>query len=345
MKINDKEIGVGGAYIIAELSGNHNQSIDLAIETIKAVATTGADAIKLQTYTADTITLNVDKPGFMTDSDGLWAGQTLYSLYEKAYTPWDWHPELKKVAELNGLDFFSSPFDFTSVDFLESLDVPAYKIASFEINDIPLIDYAAKKKKPMIISTGIASEADIDLAINTCKKAGNEDIILLKCTSEYPAQLEDANLRAIPFLREKFNVPVGLSDHTLGHTVPMVAAALGASIIEKHVILDKSLGGVDSAFSLDIKQFREMVNSVRDVEKSLGKSEIFLTEKILKARESSRSLYVVKNVKKGEIVTSENLRSIRPGYGLHTMYYYELLGKTFTKNVEIGSPMKLEYAK
>lgn len=341
MKINKKIIGGSYVYIIAELSGNHNQSIELAIETIKAVATTGADAIKLQTYTADTITLNINKPDFMTNPEGLWAGQTLYSLYEKSFTPWEWHEELKHVAEAHGLDFFSSPFDFSAVDFLANLDVSAYKIASFEITDIPLIEYAAKVGKPIIISTGIAAEEDIALAISTCRQVGNNDIILLKCTSEYPASPEDANLNSIPLMRERFGVPIGLSDHTLGTSVPVVATALGASVIEKHVILDRALGGVDATFSLDIKQFKEMVSSVRTTEKILGVGSLQRTAKMDKARESSRSLYVTQDVKKGDLITAKNLRSIRPGFGLHTKHYFELMGRRFAVDIETGTPMAL----
>lgn len=339
MKINQKVIGEGRTYIIAELSGNHNQDFGIAAKTVLAVASTGADAIKLQTYTADTLTLNVKDQGFMTDSDGPWAGQSLYSLYQKAYTPWEWHRPLQKIAHDHGLDFFSSPFDTSSVDFLARLDVPAYKIASFEITDIPLIEYMASKGKPVIISTGIADENDIKLALDACERSGNVDVILLKCTSEYPASIGEANLRSISLLRERFGVPVGISDHTLGTIVPLVAVTLGAAVIEKHVILDRALGGVDSSFSLSIEEFAQMVREIRSAEQALGIGSLSRTAKMEKARCSSRSLYVVKGVVKGQLIEPCNLRSIRPGFGLHPRHYAELLGKRYAADATIGTPM------
>jgi len=342
MRIGKTEIGTGHTYVIAELSGNHNRSFDLAVDTIKALATTGADAIKLQTYTADTITLDVSKPEFMTRSDGPWAGQSLYSLYQKAYTPWEWHAPLQTIAHECGLDFFSSPFDFSAVDLLASLDVPAYKIASFEITDIPLIDYVARQRKPVIISTGIADESDIQLALDTCYQAGNEDVILLKCTSEYPAPPEHANLKTIPLMIERFGVQVGLSDHSLGTIVPAVSVGLGAVVIEKHVILDKNLGAVDSAFSLDPNEFREMVDAVRLAESTLGVGSLKLTPEMAKSRLSARSLYVSQDVLEGEVITPHNLRSVRPGHGMHTKFYRALLGKHFSRDAEAGTAMSTD---
>ena len=340
MKIGEKTIGNGRTYIVAELSGNHNNSIDLAVETVRAVANAGADAIKLQTYTPDTMTLNLEKPEFMTRASGPWAGQALYSLYQKAYMPWEWQAPLQTVARAAGLDLFSTPFDFTAVDFLAELAVPAYKIASYEITDIPLIEHVARQNRPVIISTGIADEGDISLALEACSRAGNSDIILLKCTSEYPTPPEEANLSAIPLMRDRFGVLVGLSDHTLGMTVPIASVGLGIAMLEKHVILDRSLGGVDSTFSLDVNELREMVKAVRYVEKAMGTPSLMRSPKIEEeARNSSRSLYVARSVSKGELITPENLRSVRPGHGLHPKYYYSLIGKRFSRNAEVGTPM------
>lgn len=327
--------------IIAELSANHNQQKDVAIETIRAAKRAGADAIKLQTYTADTITIDSDKDYFKI-KEGLWKGRNLYELYKEAYTPWEWHEELFKVAKEEGLICFSSPFDKTAVDFLEQLDVPAYKIASFEIQDIPLIDYAAKKGKPMIISTGIADFEDIELVVKTCRDAGNNQIVLLKCTSAYPAQVEDANLAMIPLLKKTFGTEVGLSDHTLGITVPIAATILGARVIEKHFILDKSIGGPDASFSLDVNEFSQMVQAVRDAEKSIGKESFELSEKVMKNRRFGRSLFVVENIQKGEPITEKNVRSIRPGMGLHPKYFKEVLGKKAKSDIERGTPLSLD---
>lgn len=344
IRIGDKKISDNsGAFIIAEISANHNQDFDIAVKTIKAIKESGADAVKIQTYTADTITLDSDKKYFQVNQGTIWDGTTLHKLYQQAYTPWDWQPKLKKVAEDLGLVFFSTPFDFSSVDFLEEMDVPCYKIASFEINDIPLIEYAAKKKKPMIISTGISELTDIEEAISTCHKAGNDKLIILKCTSAYPTPLEELNLRTIPDIAKRFNVISGLSDHTMGSVVPIAATALGAKVIEKHFILDRKIGGPDASFSMEPQEFKDMVKSVRDVEKSLGKVNYELTPKAKKSREHSRSLFVVQDVKKGEVFTSENLKSIRPAFGLHTRYYYEILGKTATQDIERGEPMKKGY--
>jgi len=328
-------------FIIAELSANHNGSIETAIETIKAAKRCGADAIKLQTYTADTITLDSDKDDFVIKGT-IWEGRTLHDLYKEAYTPWEWHETLFKVAKDEGLVCFSSPFDNTSVDFLEKLNTPAYKIASFEITDIPLIAYVAKKGKPIIISTGIAEMADIELAVATCKKAGNHDIALLKCTSSYPAPFEEANLIMIKDLAERFGVITGLSDHTLGITAPIVAVCFGAKIIEKHFILDKALGGPDVEFSLDENEFAEMVKSVREAEKAIGKVDYTLTEKQKKGKDFARSLYVAEDILAGNVITETNVRSVRPGFGLHPKYLKEILGKKVNRNLEKGTALSFE---
>ncbi len=341
MKIAEFDLSKS-TFIIAELSANHGQDIKIAIDTIKAAKKAGADAIKLQTYTADTLTIDSSKDYFKI-SGGLWDGRTLYDLYKEAYTPWEWHEELFRVAAEEGLICFSSPFDNTAVDLLESLNTPAYKIASFEIQDTPLIAYAASKQKPIIISTGIASEKDIELAIETCRKEQNNQIILLKCTSAYPAPIELANIRTMVDMKQRFNVEVGLSDHTLGNTVPVVAATLGACVIEKHFILDKSIGGPDASFSLDPAEFRSMVTDVRNAEKALGQVSYELSETVQKNRKFARSLFVVENIQKGEKFTLQNIRSIRPGYGLHPKHLPEILGKTATRNIDRGTPMEMDF--
>jgi pseudaminic acid synthase len=338
--IGDKAVGEGaGAFIIAELSANHNQSFEIAVQSVHAAKEAGADAIKLQTYTADTITIDSDLECFKIKGGTLWDGNTLYQLYQKAYTPWNWQPELKKIAEEIGLICFSSPFDNTAVDFLEEMKVPAYKIASFEITDIPLIEYVASKKKPVIISTGIASIEDIHEAIDACKRMGNNQIALLKCTSEYPAAIEDANLLSIPYLSNTFGTITGLSDHTLGSTVAVAAVVLGARIIEKHFILDKKIGGPDAAFSLDPAEFKQMVHEIRTTEKTLGRATIELTEKTIANRRFARSLFVVRNIEAGEEFTKENIRSIRPNNGLHPKYFTQILGKTAKKSISRGTPL------
>jgi len=346
MKIGNRIIGEGHpCFIIAELSANHNGNIDVAIETIKAAKKTGADAIKLQTYTPDTLTIDCDNKYFKIDGGTLWDGKTLYELYGEAYTPWEWHKTLFEVAKEEGLICFSSPFDSTAVDFLEELDVPAYKIASFEIQDIPLIEYTASKGKPIIMSTGIAEEKDIQLAVDACRKVGNNDIVLLKCTSSYPAPLELANLNTIPDLRKRFNVEVGFSDHTYGSLAPTVAKSLGACVIEKHFILDKEIGGPDADFSLDVQEFSNMVSAVRDTEKLLGEVSYKISDKVQKNRKFARSLFVVKDVKEGDLITKENVRSIRPGYGMHPKYYQEVMGKTFNSNINKGEPLNSKHFK
>jgi len=337
-----ENILIGGehqTFIIAELSANHLQNFDIAVDTIKAMKESGADAVKLQTYTPDTITIDSDNECFQIDQGTLWDGKTLYQLYQEAYTPWEWQPKLKEIAEELGLICFSSPFDRTAVDFLEEMNVPAYKVASFEITDIPLIEYIASKGKPVIISTGIATLADIEEAVNACLRMGNDQIALLKCTSSYPALLEESNLRNIPNLADTFNTVVGLSDHTLGISAPIASVSLGAKIIEKHFILDRKMGGPDAAFSLEPDEFRSMVEAVRDVEKALGTVNYDLTEKTKRSREFSRSLFVVNNIKAGESLTEENVRSIRPGFGLHPRYLEQIIGKNARNDIKKGTPL------
>ena len=330
-------------FIIAELSANHNGSLDNALATIKAAKRAGADCIKLQTYTADTITLDCDKDDFIIKGT-IWDGKKLHTLYQEAYTPWEWHEELYRVAKEEGLICFSSPFDKTAVDLLESLDSPAYKIASFEITDIPLIEYVASKMKPIIISTGIAELEDIELALDACHRMGNYDIALLKCTSSYPAPIEEANLCMVKDLAERYNVISGLSDHTLGSTAPVVATVFGAKIIEKHFIIDRAIGGPDASFSMNEEEFTAMVKAVREAEKAIGVVDYSLTEKQVKGRDFSRSLYIAEYMKAGEVFTEINLRSVRPGFGLHPKYYNQLLGKKATTHLEKGTPMQLDFA-
>jgi pseudaminic acid synthase len=325
--------------IVAEVSANHNGSYENAVNLIKEAAKAGVDAVKLQTYTADTITIDCNNDYFRIKQGTIWDNRNFYDLYKEAYTPWEWQPKLKKIAEEEGLICFSSPFDKTAVDFLEDMDVPAYKVASFEITDIPLIEYMASKGKPMILATGIATLSDIQEAVNACKKVGNTQIALLKCTSAYPAPYEDINLKTIPNLAETFGVIAGLSDHTLGITVPIAAVALGAKIIEKHFTLSRADGGPDSAFSLEPDELKAMVNAIRETEKALGAVSYELTDKMKKSREFSRSLFIVKDIKEGEVFTEENLRSIRPGFGLHTKYYRDVLGKCARTDICKGTPM------
>jgi pseudaminic acid synthase len=336
MKIGNFDLQKDGTYIIAELSANHNGSLQTALDTIKAAKEIGANAIKLQTYTADTLTLNCKNDDFMVKGGTLWDGKSLYELYEWATTPWEWHKELFAYARSLDIDIFSTPFDKSAVDFLEQFSPSAYKIASFEITDYELIRYTASKQKPIIISTGIATIDEILDVIDICKSVGNENVILLKCTSEYPALLEEANLKTISNMKETFGVEVGFSDHTLGITAPIVAVTLGAKVIEKHFILDKSIGGADCDFSLDKKEFSSMIQAVRETEKLLGRVDYSLNEKKQKQRRFSRSLYVSKEIKKGEIFTLENIKSVRPGFGLHPKYLNEILGKTALKDYKLG---------
>lgn len=335
---------MGKTFIIAEMSANHNQHKEVALETIRAAKKAGADAVKIQTYTADTITLNCDKPDFVV-GPGLWEGELLYNLYKKAYTPWEWHEEIFRVAQEEGIPCFSTPFDKTAVDLLENLNNPIYKIASFEITDIPLIKYIASKHKPIILSTGIAMEEDIQLALDTIFSEGNKDVTILKCTSAYPAPLEDANLLTIPDMKQRFGVKVGLSDHSPGSTVPMAAVALGAEVVEKHFIIDRSIGGPDSAFSMDEKEFAQMVQDVRDVEKTLGSVYYPIDPSKIKGREFCRTLYVAKDIKAGEVITEDNVRSVRPGFGLHPKYLPEVLGKTAVRDLEMGERFSIEMIK
>jgi pseudaminic acid synthase len=340
IKIEDKYIGdKHPVFIIAEVSANHLQKYDLAVETIKAIKESGADAVKLQTYTPDTITIDCDNEYFQIKHGTIWDGKNLYKLYEEAYTPWEWQPELKKIAEEMGLICFSSPFDQSAVDFLEKMNVSAYKIASFEITDIPLIEYIASKGKTVIISTGIATLSDIEEAINACKRMGNTQIALLKCTSAYPAPLEEINLNTIPNIKDTFKTVVGLSDHTLGISVPIASVALGAKIIEKHFILDRNMGGPDSEFSLEPHEFKAMVESVREIEKALGEVTYDLTEKARKSRDFSRSLFVVEDIFAGEMFTEQNVRSIRPGYGLHPKNLSNVIGKKAKSYLKKGTPL------
>ena len=326
-------------YIIAEMSGNHNMDYERAVKIVEAAKKAGADAIKLQTYTADTITLNSDAPCFQITQGTLWDGTTLHKLYEEAYTPWEWQPKLKELANSLGMDCFSSPFDFTSVDFLEKMDVPAYKIASFEITDIPLIKKVASTGKPVIISTGIATVEDIELALKTCKEAGNENVILLKCSSAYPAPYESINLNTMVDMADKFGCIMGLSDHTMGSAVSIAAVAMGAKVIEKHLTLARADGGVDAAFSMEPQEFKEMVEGIRNVEKAKGIVSYDLTDKQKSQRTFSRSLFIAADIKAGEILTPENLRSVRPANGLHTKYYEELLGRKVVRDCKYGEPM------
>ena len=343
-QIAEKEIGdENPTFIIAELSANHMNDFDIAVKTIKAMSEAGADAVKFQTFTPDTITIDCNNEYFKIKQGTVWDGQVLHELYEDAYMPWNWQPELKKIAEDLGLIAFSSPFDITSVDFLEDMDVPAYKIASFEITDIPLIEYVASKGKPIIISTGIASFKDIELAVKTCLDVGNNQVALLKCTSSYPAPLDEINLNTIPDMIEKFDCIIGLSDHTLGGEVSTAAVALGANIIEKHFILDRDMGGPDSEFSMEPHEFKQMVDSIRNVEKALGKVSYELSDKLKANREFSRSLFVVEDIKEGNIITEDNVRSIRPNFGIHPKYLKEILGKKVNKDLKKGTPFNLSF--
>ena len=338
MKIGNHQIGEN-VFIIAELSANHGHDINIAKQTIKAAKESGADAIKLQTYTADTLTIDCDNEYFQLSGGTIWDGRTLYDLYQEAYTPWEWHKELMEYSDELGLIFFSTPFDNTAVDLLEDLHVPAYKVASFEIMDIPLIEYIASKGKPVIISTGIASLGDIEAAVDACIRMRNDQVILLKCTSSYPARINDANLNTLPNLNATFDFPVGLSDHTLGFVAPVVSVALGAQVIEKHFILNRSIGGPDASFSLDPMEFRQMVDAVRAAEKSLGKIDYSMTAEKIRNRRLGRSLFAVEDILVGEVLTEKNVRSIRPGNGLPPKYLKEVIGKTAKTNITKGTPL------
>ena len=334
--ISDKDAPV---FIVAELSANHNKDMDIVRKTVKAASEAGADAIKLQTYTPDTITIDCNNEYFQIKQGTIWDGQTLYQLYEKAYMPWEWQPEIKEYAEELGLVCFSTPFDKSAVDFLERMDVPAYKVASFEITDIPLIEYVASKGKPVILSTGIASLSDMEEAIVACKRVGNNQIIILKCTSEYPTPLEEINLKTIPNMADTFRVPVGLSDHTLGCSVAVTSIAFGVKIIEKHIIFDREIGGPDAAFSVEPLEFKRMVQLIREAEKSLGCISYEPSEKVKNNKVFFRSLFVVEYVKQGEIFTEKNVRSIRPGNGLHPKHLKEIIGKKAKQDISSGTPL------
>lgn len=341
--IGDRKISEDSpTFIIAEMSGNHNLDFDRAVEIMKAAKEAGADAIKIQTYTADTMTLDCDDPCFQITQGTLWDGITLHKLYETAYTPWEWQPKLQEVAKELGIIFFSTPFDLTSVDFLEEMDIPAYKIASFEINDIPLLKKVARLGKPIIISTGIAYQSDIELALKTIRDEGNDQVILLKCCSAYPTPYEDINLRTINNYKETYDLIAGLSDHTMGTAVSGAAVAMGAKVIEKHMTLRRSDGGPDAGFSMEPEEFKEMVDNIRIIEKAMGKVTYELSDKATREREHSRSLFIAKDMKKGDVFTPENLRSVRPGYGLHTKYYEELLGKKINQDAKLGTPMSFK---
>jgi pseudaminic acid synthase len=326
-------------FIIAELSANHNHKKEIALESIKAAKEAGADAVKIQTYTADTITLNCDNEYFQIKQGTLWDGTTLYKLYQQAYTPWEWHKELFDYAKEIGIPIFSTPFDKTAVDFLEELNNPIIKIASFELVDIPLIEYAASKGKPMIMSTGIATLQEIQEAVDACRKVGNEDITLLKCTSSYPAPLNEANLLTIPDMEKRFGCKVGLSDHTTGNVAACTAVALGAKVIEKHFIIDRSIGGPDAAFSMTKDEFAEMVKRVRETEECLGQVSYELSEKMKSNRKFARSLFACADIKKGEIFTEQNIRSVRPSAGCSPKYLPELLGKASDRDYKRGEPI------
>lgn len=329
---------MGKTFIIAELSANHNHNKQVALDTIRAAKQCGADAVKIQTYTADTMTIDSNKEWFKIHGT-IWNGENLYNLYQKAYTPWEWHEEIFHAAKEEGLICFSTPFDKSSVDFLETLNNPIYKIASFEITDVELIRYAASKGKPIIISTGIATEDDINLALQACRSVGNEQVTLLKCTSAYPAQISDANLSVIADMRKRFQVPVGLSDHTMGTIVSVASVALGATVIEKHFIMDRKIGGPDASFSMEPDEFASMVKQVREVEKAMGQVSYPTDTAKIKGREFCRSLFVVNDVKAGDVFSEDNIRSIRPGNGLAPKYLSDVLGKRAAHDIERGTPL------
>ena len=340
--VGKRKIGAGNpVFIIAEMSANHLQSYNRAVQLIKAAKKAGADAIKLQTYTADTMTIASDASDFKIKGT-LWDGETLYDLYTRATTPWEWYGGLKKVAEEEDIILFSTPFDRTAVDFLDRHDIPAYKIASFEAVDIPFIEYVASKGKPVFISTGICSREEINDAVASCRRVGNEQIVLLKCTSAYPAPIDAMNLYMLPDMQKRFGTLVGLSDHTMSPTGAIASVALGACIIEKHMTLKRSDGGADAEFSLEVNEFQKMVTAIREAESALGTVSYDLFEKSAKGREFCRSLYVVSDVKSGDIITEVNIRSIRPGYGMAPKHFHTIIGKKFKNDVKRGTPLSFE---
>lgn len=342
MKIGIREIGEGKpAYIIAEMSANHAGDISRAKEIIHAAKEAGADCIKIQTYTPDTLTIDCDNSYFHI-SDGTWNGENLYQLYQKAYTPWEWQKELFEEAKKAEIDFFSTPFDNTSVDFLEEIGIGFYKIASFELVDIPLIEYVASKGKPMILSTGMATLAEIDEAVEVVKKRGNRNFALLRCASAYPAITDEMNLRTMQNMGDTFGVPYGLSDHSMGSVGAVTAVALGASIIEKHFCLDRAIENPDSTFSMNPMEFKQMVHDIRQAEKAIGSVKYGPSEQEKSSQIFRRSIFCVKNIKRGEKLTSENVRIIRPGYGISPKYYNDILGQTALIDIERGTPLKME---
>jgi pseudaminic acid synthase len=343
IKIGDRRVGIGyPTYIIAELSANHRQQFDEAVRLIEKAKEVGADAVKLQTYTPDTLTIKSERPEFQIGGGTPWDGKTLYELYDEAYMPWEWQPKLKKLADDLGIDLFSTPYDKTAVDFLEKMGVPVYKVASFEIVDIPLIEYIASKRKPIIISTGMATLEEIVEAVQAARRAGGTQIALLKCTSAYPAPPEEMNLRTIPDLAKRFRLPVGLSDHTMGIAVPIAAVALGACIVEKHFTLSRSVPSPDSAFSLEPQEFKSMVEAIRTAEEAMGEVRYEVSEQEAKSRAFRRSLFIVKDMKAGDIFTEENVRSIRPGYGLHPRHLKDVLGRRAARDIKQGTPISWE---
>ena len=328
--------------IIAEMSANHDCDIEIAKETIRAAKRAGADAIKLQTYTPDTMTLDCQNDDFKVQGGTLWDGRYLHELYQKASLPWAWHKELFDLAKTEGLICFSTPFDTSAVDFLEELNCPIYKIASFEIADIPLIEYIAKKQKPIIMSTGIASYEDIKLAVETCRNVGNSNITVLKCTSSYPAPIDEANLKMMKRFSEDFDVKIGLSDHTSGNILPVLSIAMGATIIEKHFKLNDDVGGADASFSINEREFKNLVDEVRLAESAMGVESYELTEKQISGKRFGRSIYISENINSGEILTKKNIKIVRPSLSLHPKYYNDLLGKKINKYFKKGSRIKLK---
>ena len=328
--------------IIAELSANHDGDIEIAKETIRAAKRAGADAIKIQTYTSDTLTLDCKTDDFKVQGGTLWDGRYLYELYKDASLPWEWHKELFDLAKKEGLICFSTPFDNSAVDLLEELNCPIYKIASFEIADIPLIEYVAKKQKPIIMSTGIASYEDIKLAVETCRKAGNNDITVLKCTSSYPAPINEANLKMMKKFSKDFGVKIGLSDHTIGNLLPILSIAMGATVIEKHFKLNDEVGGADASFSVNEQDFKILVDEIRLAELAMGVESYELTDKQISGKRYGRSLYISKDLKSGDILTKENIKSVRPGLSLHPKYYNDVLGKQVIKDLNKGSRFSLK---
>lgn len=340
MQINNRIIGSGHpTYIIAEMSANHNKDFNKAVKILEAAKDAGADAVKLQTYTPDTLTIDCDESWFRVGKGTIWEGKTLYQLYKDAYTPWEWHPKLKNIADELGLDLFSTPFDSSAVEFLEQMNVPAYKVASFEIVDLPLLKKIAGTGKPIIISTGMASFEEIEEAVELVRDKGAEEIALLKCTSAYPSPPEEMNLRTIKHLADSFGLPAGLSDHSMGHAIAVAAVALGACIVEKHFTLSRSEPGPDSSFSMEPDEFKDMVESIRKIEKAMGKISYEITEKQKASKLFRRSLFVVRDMKAGEEFSDRNVRSIRPGYGLHTRHLPEVIGLKATKDIKKGTPL------